>query len=191
MPQISGSGADPAVFSILTFVVPVTVVGSNVIMGLGDARRSSFWGAAPGGVTCLFSPVHSSFWSHGCGVGLCRRIGADCMADARALRDFVPITPVEVFRRVSTSGGSWKTAGSPSSSEGSDGGARGSRTICALQRILAKNMDLDLSSGCQRHVHRRIVAKPGILWTAGTECRRRLDRFWMSGCHLSTMGRFE
>jgi hypothetical protein len=66
----------------------------------------------------------------------------------------------------------------------------GVETICALQRILAKNMDLDLSSGCQRHV-------------PSTDCREawhsldgrdrmqaaRLDHV-LDEC-VATMGRFK
>lgn len=90
------------VFSILTFVVPVTVVGSNVIMGLGDARRSFILGvqllAASLVSFLLFIPP---FGAMGAAWGYVAASALIAWLTARALRDFVPITPVEVFRRVS------------------------------------------------------------------------------------------
>ncbi len=97
------AGAVPVIriFSLLTFMVPLAAVGSNVIMGLGHARVTFMLGVStlaaslaaflicipPGGAT-------------GAGLGYVLGSAVAAALTARALNRFVPISAAEVVRRL-------------------------------------------------------------------------------------------
>jgi len=88
------------IFSILTFVVPLAAVGSSVIMGVGDARRSFILGLQSLAVSCAaFLACIPPFGAAGAGLGYVIAAVLIAWLTARALKEHVPTTAREVLRR--------------------------------------------------------------------------------------------
>jgi O-antigen/teichoic acid export membrane protein len=88
-------------FSLLTFMVPLAAVGSNVIMGLGHARVSFILGGKTLAVSlAAFLICIPPGGATGAGVGYVLGSAAAGVMTARALIGYVPITAGEVIRRM-------------------------------------------------------------------------------------------
>lgn len=88
------------IFSFLTFVVPIAAVGSNVLMGLGEARLSFILGiqvlVASLGAFILCIPPWGAV---GAGTGYLAASAATSMLTARLLVRHVPLTAAAIIGR--------------------------------------------------------------------------------------------
>lgn len=90
------------VFSLLTFMVPLVAVCSNVIMGLGHARVAFILGVKTLAVSLaaflIFIPPGGAT---GAGVGYLVAAGVSAALTWRAVARFIPLRTNEIARRVS------------------------------------------------------------------------------------------
>jgi O-antigen/teichoic acid export membrane protein len=96
------AGAEPIlrVFSFLTFVVPLAAIGSNVLMGLGEARLSFILGVQVLVASLAAFLVCIPPWgAMGAGAGYLVASVITAVLTVRFLVRHVPITATEVFRR--------------------------------------------------------------------------------------------
>ena len=89
------------VFSLLTFIVPLAAVGANVIMGLGHARVSFILGVKTLAVSfAAFLICIPPGGVPGAATGYIAAAAVSAVLTGQALTRFVPITMMEIARRV-------------------------------------------------------------------------------------------
>ena len=89
------------IFALLTFVVPLAAVGSNVLMGLGEARLSFLLGLEIlAGSLAAFLLCIPPWGATGAGAGYALASLVTALLTLMYLRRFVPLTAAGVLRRV-------------------------------------------------------------------------------------------
>ncbi|MBK7260034.1 MAG: hypothetical protein IPI01_19975 [Ignavibacteriae bacterium] len=101
MAALSGRRADPQVFGLMSIAVPAFAIGSNVLMGLGEARaRVSCW--ARRCWWCRLPPISSSSrGSAPSGAAIAVVVASYIMAwiALARVRSYIPFTVGEVLAR--------------------------------------------------------------------------------------------